>query len=80
MIFPNIFVDQNLLNEKSVEELEKSVSDLHNKLNFAYRTNNRALINQLLSTIESYKSVLHSKIQDTMNKKNINTVVDIKKY
>ena len=78
MIIPNMFVDHNKLKEKSIEELEKTISDLSSKLTFMSRMNNRGMMNQLLSTLESYKMVYQEKIDETMKKKNINTVIDIK--
>ena len=44
------------LSDKSLEDLSKTLSDLNTKLNFAYRMQNGALINQLTFAIESYNS------------------------
>jgi hypothetical protein len=79
MILPSIFVDQNMIKEKSIEEIEKIISDLSGKLTFVSRMNNRNMMNQLLSTIESYKIVYQQKVDESMKKKNINAVIDIKK-
>ena len=54
---------------KSLEDLSKAISDLNQKLNFAYRMQNGALINQLNMAIESY-NVEYKRRMDEMYKKN----------
>ena len=46
----------NDLSGKSLEEIQETISDLTNKLTFAYRTQNGPLVNQLQMVIESYKN------------------------
>ena len=43
------------LKDKSVDELQKTISELTGKLSFAYRILNQPLIHQLRMAIESYK-------------------------
>jgi len=57
------------LSGKSLEDLSKAISDLNQKLNFAYRMQNGALINQLNMAIESY-NVEYKRRMDEMYKKN----------
>lgn len=57
------------LSDKSLEDLSKTISDLNQKLNFAYRMQNGALINQLNMAIESY-NVEYKRRMDEMYKKN----------
>ena len=42
------------LSDKTLEELQGSISDLTKKLNFAYRMQNGAMIHQLNMVMESY--------------------------
>lgn len=67
------------LNDKSLEELQEKLSDLHKKLTFAYRTGNTALINQLQMALESYKVAYNKKMDELIKKQNIHMQVDIKK-
>lgn len=65
------------LSDKSLEELQETLSGLYSKLNFAYKSGNGALITQLQMVIDSYRTE-HSKRMDEMIKKqNINTQINI---
>lgn len=67
----------NDLSDKSLEDLQTTITDLHKKLNFAYRSQNGAMINQLRMVIESY-TVEHTKRMDEIYKKqNIQTQINI---
>jgi hypothetical protein len=65
------------LSNKSLEELQETISGLTNKLTFAYRTGNGPLINQLLMCIDSYKAEYSKKMDEIMKKQNIQTKVQI---
>ncbi len=67
------------LSELSLEELQTKISDLMNKLNFAYRTGNSSLIHQLLMVIDSYKSEYSRKMDEFVSKQNIQTKINIQK-
>lgn len=67
------------LSDKSLEDLQKTISDLTSKLTFAYRTGNGPLIHQLNMVIESYKSEYSKKIDDLVKKQNIQTKIQIEK-
>jgi hypothetical protein len=65
------------LSEKTLEELQKTISDLTNKLNFAYRTGNGPLINQIQMAIDSYRHEYGKKMDELMKKQNINSKIKI---
>lgn len=65
------------LSDKSLEELQKIVGELTNKLNFAYRSGNGPLIAQIQMAIESYKAAYNKKMSELMDKQKINTKVQI---
>lgn len=65
------------LSDKTLEELQKTISDLTNKLNFAYRTGNGPLINQIQMAINSYRHEYSKKMDDLMKKQNINSKIKI---
>ena len=55
----------NDLSDKSLEDLQDTISDLNKKLTFAYRTGNGPLINQIQMVIESYRNQ-HTKKMDAI--------------
>ena len=69
----------NGLENKTLEELQTTISNLHTKLTFAHRTGNRALISQLNMAIESYRQAYQKKLDEMIKKQNITTTVKIEK-
>lgn len=69
----------NDLSDKSLEELQTSISGLMNKLNFAYRTSNGPLISQLNLALNSYKSAYQKKMDELIKKQNLLQQVKITK-
>jgi hypothetical protein len=67
----------NDLSDKSLEELQETLSDLTNKLTFAYRTQNGPLIHQLQMVIESYKNEQSKKLDALFKKQNIDTTINV---
>ena len=69
----------NDLSDKSLEDLQNTLSELGNKLTFAYRTGNGPLIHQLSMVMESYRTEYLKKMDDLIKKQNINTKISITK-
>lgn len=69
----------NDISNKSLEELQTTISTLTSKLNFAYRSQNSPLIHQLQMALESYKSAYSKKMDDLIKKQNITAQVKIDK-
>lgn len=67
------------LSDKSLEELQSTLSSLGNKLTFAYRTGNGPLIHQLQMVMESYRTEYLKKMDEMIKKQNINTKISITK-
>jgi len=67
------------LNDKSIEDLQSTLSDLTSKLNFAYRSGNGPMINQLQMVIESYKNAYNKKMDDLIKNQKINLQINIQK-
>lgn len=67
------------LSDKTLEDLQKTISELNNKLTYAYRTRNSALISQLNMAIESYRAEYTKKMDEAIKKQNIQTNISIKK-
>ncbi len=69
----------NDLSDKSLEDLQSSISGLMNKLNFAYRTGNQLLMRQLQMVIESYKKEYNKKMDEIIKKQNMSGKINIQK-
>lgn len=69
----------NNISDKSLEELQKIVSDLTSKLNFAYKTGNGPLIHQVNMALESYKNAYSKKMDELMNKQKLTSQINIQK-
>ena len=69
----------NDLSDLSMEELQQKISDLNNKLNYAYRTGKGPLIHQLGMVIESYRHAYNNKITDMISKQNLKTQIKVEK-
>ncbi len=69
----------NDLSNKTLEELQSTITGLMNKITFAYRTGNGPLIHQLQMAIESYKEAYSVKMDEMMNKQKINSKISIEK-
>lgn len=67
------------LSDKSLEDLQTTISDLMKKLNFAYRSGNQALIYQLNMVIESYRNEYGKKMDEMIKKQNIQNKINIEK-
>ena len=69
----------NNLSEKSLEDLQTTISGLMSKLNFAYRSGNGPLIHQLNMALESYKTEYAKKMDDLIKKQNMQSKIKIEK-
>lgn len=65
--------------DNSLEQLQDKITDLNNKLTFAYRTNNGPLIHQVQMVIESYRNAYNKKMDELISKQKLNTKIDITK-
>jgi hypothetical protein len=69
----------NNLSDKSLEDLQTSITDLMKKLNFAYSKQNGPMIHQISMVLESYKAEHNKKMDEIMKKQNIQTTVSVEK-
>ena len=67
------------LSDKSLEDLQNSITDLMKKLNFAYSMQNGPMIHQISMVLESYKAEHNKKMDEIMKKQNIQTTVSVEK-
>ena len=74
------FVNLEAVQEKDMEQLAETISDLTGKLQFAFRLNRPDMVRQLQMAIESYRSVYTEKQQEMWNKNAGNQIgkIDIK--
>ena len=73
------FLDRKTLSEKTLEEIQATLTGLMNKLTFAHRMGNRPLINQLEMVVESYRNEASKKLDEVMKKRNLHNQVSIQK-
>lgn len=71
------FLSSNDLKDKSIEEIQDTISDLMNKLTFAYRTQNGPLIHQLQMVLESHRTQYFRKMDEIFDKQKLNTQINI---
>lgn len=71
------FLPSVSLSDKTPEEIQKVIGDLMNKLTFASRTGNRALMNQLQMVLESYRTAYNTKMEALMKKQNVSDKINI---
>lgn len=67
------------LSDKSIDQLQDTMSGLYKKLTFAQRTGNGPLVQQLNMVLESYKKEYQKKIDVMIKKQNIEGQVRISK-
>ena len=58
------------LSSKTVEQLQEKIATITKHLNFAYRSQNSALIHQLNMMLHSYQQVYGQKIDESLNRQN----------
>lgn len=73
------FLPSASLKDKSLEDLQNAINELTSKLTFAYRTRNAPLIGQIQMVMESYRNEYNRKMNELMNKQNIQSRINIKK-
>ena len=74
-MIPHPFIGD--LSEKSTDELQDSINDLTKKLNYAYRTQNGALINQLNMAVQSFRLEYGKRMDDLYKKQNLNGKINV---
>lgn len=67
------------LSDKSMEDLNDVIQGLYSKLNFAYKTQNQMLIQQLNMALNSYKTEYSKRIDALYKKQNIDNRINITK-
>lgn len=71
------FINKDDLKDLSVEQLQEKMSNLTEKLTFAYRTGNGPLIHQLQMVLETYRNQLTKKMDELFEKQNIKNKINI---
>jgi hypothetical protein len=71
------FLTSKHLEEKTMEELQESMTNIMNKLTFAYRTNNGPLIHQLQMILESHRTQYFNKMDEVFKKQKLSNHINI---
>jgi hypothetical protein len=69
----------NDLSDKTLDELQNTIQDLSKKLNYVYRAQNGAMINQILMVLDSYKIEYNKRIDEIYKKQNLQNKINISK-
>ena len=67
------------LDDKSLEDLQTTITSLHSKLTFAQRTQNSAMIQQINMVLESYRNAYQKKMDEMIKRQNLQNQVHITK-
>jgi hypothetical protein len=67
----------NSLSDKTLDELQASITSLTGKLTFAHRTGNIALMSQLQMALESYRNEYYKRMDEMFKKQNIATQINV---
>lgn len=65
------------LSDKTLDELQETIMSLNNKLIYAYRIGNGALISQLNMMIESHRNCFNKKMDEMFAKRKMGAAVKI---
>lgn len=57
------------LSDKTLEELQETISNLTGKISFASRMHNQAMMNQLIMVLNSYKNEYSKRQMELLEKK-----------
>ena len=71
------FLTSKDLEDKSMEEIQEAISNIMNKLTFAYRTQNGPLIHQLQMVLESHRTQYFKKTDEVFAKQKLNNQLNI---
>lgn len=71
------FINKADLEEKSLEELQESISSLMSKLTFAYRSGNSSMVQQLQMAIDSYRTQYSKKMDEVFAKQKLGNQINV---
>ena len=71
------FINKAELQDKTIEQLQDTISGLNTKLTFAYRIGNGPLIHQLQMAIETYRNQQSKKMDEIFDKQKIANKINI---
>lgn len=71
------FLSSKDLEDKTLEEIQDSMSSIMDKLTFAYRTQNGPLIHQLQMVLESHRTQYFRKMDEIFDKQKLNNQINI---
>lgn len=65
------------LSSKTTDELQEAITSLNNKLAYAYRIGNNAIIHQIMMLLESYRTQYYKKMDELFSKQNISNQIRV---
>jgi len=74
--YPGLSVSK-IKKEETFEEIQSKISDLQSRLNFAYRTSNVPLQNQLQMVLNTYRRAYHELLDEMYKSGGVPGEIDI---
>ena len=65
------------LSNKTTEEIAEVITNINNKLSFAYRMQKRDMIGQLQMALESYKTEYNKRMDELYKKQNVQNQINV---
>jgi len=73
----HLFLSSQSLEGKSLEELQEGISQIMNRLSFAYRTQHGPMIQQLTMILESYRNQYNKKMDEVFKKQQLDQHIHV---
>lgn len=73
----HLFLSSDSLKDKSLEELQEGMTQIMNRLTFAYRSQNGSMIHQLTMILESYRNQYNKKMDEMLVKQKLNNHINV---
>lgn len=67
------------LSDKTLEDLQNTITDLMKKLNFAYQMQNSQMIHQISMVLESYRTEYSKQMDELIKKQSGKTTIKVEK-
>jgi len=73
----HLFLSSDNLKDKTLEELQEGITQIMNRLAFAYKTQNAPIIHQLTMFLESYRNQYNKKMDEIFAKQKLNNHINV---
>lgn len=67
------------ISNKTLEEIQASINDIHTKLSFAQNSGRTGMVTQMLMVLEGYQTAYKEKMDELYKKQNIQPNINIQR-